>query len=178
MIKISFVVAMNADCLIGINNKLPWDIPDELVHFKKITMGKSVIMGRKTFETIGRPLPGRNNIVITRNQDWQYEGVTVCHTVEDAVFHAKQLIVHSQEPEICIIGGREIFLMAGSIVNNLKITYVDFPVTVTDSDNSYVFFPDMDYSRFQLIKKQLFFAKEMGTQRLVECNYMEYQLVN
>jgi dihydrofolate reductase len=169
---------MNADYLIGINNKLPWNIPDELAHFKRITMGKPVIMGRKTFETIGHPLPGRDNIVITRDDNWQYEGVTVFHTIEDAVIYAKQFIVSSLEPEICIIGGREIFLTSVAIVNNLKITYVDFPIMVTDPKNSYVFFPDMDYSRFQLIEKQLFFAKEMLTQSLVECHYMEYQRIN
>ena len=178
MIKITFVVAMNADYLIGINNKLPWNIPDELAHFKKITMGKAVIMGRKTFETIGHPLPGRDNIVITRNKDWQYQGVTVCHTIEDAVIYAKQQLVSSLEPEICIIGGREIFLMSIAIVNKLKITYVDFPVTLTDHNNNYIFFPDIDYNRFQLIDKQLFFALEMLTQRLVRCMFMEYQYVN
>jgi len=83
--RIVLVAAMANDRVIGIDNTLPWHLPEDLKHFKAVTLGKPVIMGRKTFDSIGRPLPGRLNIVITRQTDWQQDGVTVAHSLPDAL---------------------------------------------------------------------------------------------
>ena len=79
---ISFVVAMNPDHVIGRDNQLPWHIPADLAHFKRLTIGKPVVMGRRTFESIGRPLPQRHNIVVTRDRGYVAEGCTIAHSIE------------------------------------------------------------------------------------------------
>ena len=80
---LSLVVAMDANRGIGVDNKLPWHLPEDLAHFKRVTLGHPIIMGRKTFESIGRPLPGRRNIVVTRNSEWRHEGVDGVHSLDD-----------------------------------------------------------------------------------------------
>ena len=82
---ISFVVAMTPDHVIGRDNQLPWHIPADLAHFERLTIGKPVIMGRRTFESIGRPLPQRHNIVVTRDRSYVAEGCTMAHSIEDAL---------------------------------------------------------------------------------------------
>jgi len=83
--KISMIAAMAENRVIGKDNKMPWHLPEELGHFKRITMGKPIVMGRNTFESIGRPLPGRKNIVVSTNRALVIEGVTVVHSVEEAI---------------------------------------------------------------------------------------------
>ena len=90
-ITLSMIVAMDKNALIGANGTMPWHLPQELQYFKRMTIGKPVIMGRKTFESIGRALPGRPNLVITRQQGWQHAGVQVLHSLEDAIEAAKPL---------------------------------------------------------------------------------------
>lgn len=90
--------------VIGKNNKMPWHIPNELAYFKEKTMGKAIVMGRNTFESIGRPLPGRLNIVITRNTSYNPEGVTVVHSIEEAIEIARK-----HHEEVMVIGGEQIF---------------------------------------------------------------------
>ena len=87
----AMMLAMDKNQLIGSGGDLPWKIPGELAYFKQVTMGKPVIMGRKTFESMGRPLPGRSNIVVSRNTQWQAEGVTVCDSVESALTVARDV---------------------------------------------------------------------------------------
>lgn len=116
---ISLLVAHDLDHVIGVDNRMPWHIPAELGYFKKMTMGKAVVMGRKTFESIGRPLPGRLNIIITRNPSYEAAGVTVVHTLEEAVSLAKDYA-----EEVMIIGGSEIFKMAMDIADRLYITVI------------------------------------------------------
>lgn len=99
---ITLVVAMDAAQGIGINNALPWRLPEDLAHFKRTTIGRPVVMGRRTFESIGRPLPNRRNIVITRNTDWTHAGVETVHSVREAL----ELV--AQVP-CCVIGGAQIF---------------------------------------------------------------------
>src|SRR3954452_17677324 len=101
---ISFVVAMDENRVIGKNNQLPWHLPEDLKFFKRVTMGHPIAMGRKTHESIGRPLPGRENIIITRNKDYTSEGCTVFHSVKDFVKYSRHI-----EDEIFVIGGAEIF---------------------------------------------------------------------
>ncbi|CAM3049760.1 dihydrofolate reductase [Filibacter tadaridae] len=119
---ISLLVAHDPDRVIGLNNKLPWHIPEDLAYFKKMSMGKSIIMGRKTYESIGRPLPGRLNIVVTRNKDFTAEGVTIVHDLNEAIAQGE-----NYADEVMIIGGAEIFRLAMGIANRLYITYIQKP---------------------------------------------------
>ena len=101
---ISLIVAHDLNRVIGKDNKMPWHIPNELAYFKEKTMGKAIVMGRNTFESIGRPLPGRLNIVITRNTAYKPDGVTVVHSIEDAIDLARK-----HHEEVMVIGGEQIF---------------------------------------------------------------------
>jgi len=117
----SIIVAMGTNRCIGVNNDLPWKLSADLKYFKATTMGKPIIMGRKTFESIGRPLPGRTNIVITRSQTWSAEGVNVVHSVADA----KVLAEGEGAAEVMIIGGAEIYALALAETDKLYVTVVD-----------------------------------------------------
>jgi len=101
---ISLIVAHDLNRVIGKDNKMPWHIPNELAYFKEKTMGKAIVMGRNTFESIGRPLPGRLNIVITRNAAYKPDGVTVVNSIEDAIELARK-----HHEEVMVIGGEQIF---------------------------------------------------------------------
>ena len=122
MTKISMIAAMAKNRVIGKDNDMPWHMPADLAHFKKVTMGKPVIMGRKTFESIGRPLPGRKNIVITRNLDWQAEGVEVTSSPELAL----QLVEGTEE--VMLIGGGNIYQQFLPKADNLYLTFIDLDV--------------------------------------------------
>lgn len=98
---------------------MPWHLPGDLAYFKRVTMGKPIIMGRNTFESIGRALPGRRNIVISRNADYQASGAEVVHSLEEAI------ALVSDQPEIMIIGGQQIFTQALPIADRLYITKID-----------------------------------------------------
>ncbi|RHW37598.1 type 3 dihydrofolate reductase [Lysinibacillus yapensis] len=116
---ISLIVALDKNRVIGYEKKMPWHLPGELKYFKEQTMGKPMIMGRKTFESIGRPLPGRRNIVITRNENYNVEDVEVVTSLEEA------LEICEGEQEIMIIGGEQIFKLALPIADRLYITHID-----------------------------------------------------
>ncbi len=116
---ISLMVAHDPNGVMGVNNDLPWHIPEDLKYFKETTMGKAMVMGRKTYESIGRPLPGRLNIVITRNPDYQAEGVTVVQTLDEAI-----QIARDYAEEVMIIGGAEIFKLSLNVADRLYITEV------------------------------------------------------
>ncbi|MGH2317717.1 dihydrofolate reductase [Planococcus sp. SE5232] len=116
---ISLMVAHDQNRVIGIGNELPWHIPADLAYFKEHTIGKGIVMGRNTYESIGRPLPKRRNIVVTRNDDYEAEGVDVVHNIQDAVKLAKE--VHE---EVMIIGGEQIFNSVLDDADRLYITLV------------------------------------------------------
>jgi dihydrofolate reductase len=109
---------MTDACVIGRDNTLPWHLPDDLKRFKRLTLGKPIIMGRKTFESIGKPLPGRQNIVVTRDTNYQRDGITVVHDVDAAIRAA------GQAPEIMIIGGAELFRIALPAAGRIHLTRV------------------------------------------------------
>ncbi|WP_374193947.1 dihydrofolate reductase [Alkalihalobacillus sp. BA299] len=117
---ISFLVAMDKNRVIGKDNDLPWRLPADLAYFKKVTMGHPIVMGRKTYESIGRPLPGRENIIITRNQNYSAEGCTVLHSLDDV-----KKVIDDSTKEVFIIGGAEIFKEAFPIADKLYITHID-----------------------------------------------------
>lgn len=118
---ISLIVAHDLNRVIGHENKMPWHIPSELAYFKEKTMGKAIVMGRNTFESIGRPLPGRLNIVITRNQSYHQEGVTVVHTIEEAIALARKY-----HDEVMVIGGEQIFKEVLPYADLLYVTCIEY----------------------------------------------------
>jgi len=117
--KLSIIVAMAANRVIGHGNRLPWHLPADLKHFRQITMGKPILMGRKTWESIGRPLPGRLNIVITRNHGYKAEGCVVVHSV-DAALRAAQ-----GHDEVMLIGGEQLYRQVLPDADTLYVTQVD-----------------------------------------------------
>ena len=116
------IAAMANNRVIGLDNKMPWHLPADLQHFKKVTTGKPVIMGRKTFESIGRPLPGRRNIIITRNSEYQAEGIETVTTPEAAL----ELVVDVEE--VMIIGGGNIYQQFLERTERLYLTFIDLDV--------------------------------------------------
>jgi dihydrofolate reductase len=116
--QLTLVVAMDAKRGIGIDNKLPWHLPEDLAHFKRVTLGQPIIMGRKTFDSIGRPLPGRRNIVVTRNRDWHADGV-------DAVGSLEEAIALAGDAPASIIGGAQIFNEALEFADRMIVTHIE-----------------------------------------------------
>lgn len=117
---ISLMVAHDPNLVMGLNNDLPWYIPEDLQYFKETTMGKAMVMGRKTYESIGRPLPGRLSIVITRDESYEaVEGVVVVHNLQDAIERAQ-----AYAEEVMIIGGAEVFQLSMDIADRLYITEI------------------------------------------------------
>jgi len=116
--KISIVVAMDANGVIGRDNELPWHLPADLQHFKKTTMGKPILMGRKTWESIGRPLPGRTNIVITRDSDYQADGCVVVNSIDAAMAAA------GEQDEVMVIGGAEFYRQVLPRADTLYLTRI------------------------------------------------------
>ena len=121
---ISHVVAFSENMVIGIDNKLPWNLPKDLQHFKNYTINKSIIMGRKTYESIGRPLPNRNNIVISKTLS-NLEGIYVCESLDDALNQARTLNKNAQN-EIVMIGGARVFLESAHLVNKTANNWIRY----------------------------------------------------
>jgi len=119
-VQISIIVARAENGVIGIGNQMPWHLPEDLKFFKRVTMGKPVIMGRKTLESIGRPLPGRANIVISRQRDLALEGVTVVPSLEAALEAARA----TGADEAMIIGGGQVYAQAMPLAGRLYVTHV------------------------------------------------------
>ncbi len=134
---ISIIAAMDINRLIGNNNQLPWYLPADFAHFKAVTMGKPIIMGRKTYESIGKPLPGRANIVLSRNPDVSFEGVECVNSVADA------LALVPDAEEVMVIGGSTIYEMLLPQVNRLYFTYVEAEF------NGDAWFPAFDEQQWQ-----------------------------
>jgi dihydrofolate reductase len=137
---ISFLVAMDRNKVIGRNNELPWHLPEDLKYFKRMTMGHPIAMGRKTHESIGRILPGRENIIITRNTDYKCEGCKVFSSIEDFVRYCNDM-----EGEIFVIGGAEIFRETFDYADRLYITCIH------EEFEGDTFFPEFDNSHWNLI---------------------------
>lgn len=138
---LTIVVATDRRRGIGINNKLPWHLPEDLAFFKRTTSGHPIIMGRKTFESIGRPLPKRRNIVVTRNPGWQHEGAETASSLPAAV-------VLAGEGEAFIIGGAQIYAEALPLTQRLIVTEID---KAFDCD---AFFPQIDPAVWQEVSRE------------------------
>jgi len=146
--KLALIVAMDQKGVIGLNNALPWRLSSDLKNFKSITMGKPIIMGRKTWESIGKLLPGRENIVITRNKDYSADGGVVCHSLDEA------LQLYGAVPEVVVIGGHDIFKSALDQADRLYLTEVHADV-LGDT-----WFPVFDRTEWKQIERQEFEADE------------------
>jgi dihydrofolate reductase len=133
---LSLIVATSTNNAIGKDNKMLWHLPEDFKYFKNTTWGMPIIMGRKTFESIGKALPGRTNIVITNNKNWQAAGVEVAHSLEDAI----TLAAKTNATEIFITGGAEIYKQSMAMADKIYITKVN---THIDGD---AFFPEIDES--------------------------------
>lgn len=140
--RLSLIVAMSENRVIGRNNRLPWHLPADLKRFKQLTTGHAVIMGRKTFESIGKPLPNRRNIVITRDRNFRADGAEVAHGFDEAIAMAKA------DSEVFIAGGAEVFREAASGADRMYITLVHAHI---EGD---VFFPDVDWSEWTLVENE------------------------
>jgi len=116
--RLTLVVAIDANGGIGIDNRMPWHLPEDFAHFKRVTLGKPVIMGRKTFDSIGRVLPGRRNIVVTRNADWSHEGAERAASLDAA-------IAMLGDASASIIGGAQIFAQAMDVAGAMIVTHID-----------------------------------------------------
>jgi len=129
---ISLIAAIGKNNELGKNNTLLWHLPADMKHFRETTSGRSVIMGRKTFESIGKPLPNRKNIVITRDQNYKKEGIEVVHSLEEAIEKTKE------EKESFVIGGAEIYKQVFPIADKLYITHIEAEDKEADA-----FFPEI-----------------------------------
>lgn len=146
--KISIIVAMDRNNIIGIDNDLPWRLSSDLKRFKAITMGKPIIMGRKTHESIGRPLPGRENIIITRDESYKAEGCTVIHNIDDLIVFCKA------QDEIMIMGGAEIYRQTLSKADKLYLTEVHAEV------DGNIVFPKLEKSEWEEVTRENHSADE------------------
>jgi len=123
-VAVAIIAAVAANGVIGNGNAIPWRLPSDFAHFKRMTVGKPLIMGRKTFESIGRPLPGRTNIVVSRQSDYQPPGVIVIPSLEEALARAQEIAKADRANEVMIGGGAEIYAQALPLADRLYITHV------------------------------------------------------
>lgn len=123
-IRIAMIAGVAENGVIGIDQTIPWRVPSDMAFFKHTTMGKPVIMGRKQYETVGKPLPGRANIVVTRQEGYQPEGVIVVHDVEAALEKARDIAVADGVDEIMVIGGGELYAQLMTRADRLYISHI------------------------------------------------------
>lgn len=123
--NLAIIVAQAKNRVIGVNNKLPWHLPEDLRYFKQVTMAKPIIMGRNTYESIGRPLPGRTNIVISRQESYAPNGVKVVSSLEAAIEMAESIALIDGAAEAMVIGGGQIYAQALEKADRLYLTEVD-----------------------------------------------------
>jgi len=145
---ISMIVAMAENRAIGKDNDLLWHLPDDFKHFKSVTMGKPILMGRKTYESIGKPLPGRENIVITRDKNFSADGTTLVNSIPDA------LEASEQYDEVMVIGGASFYEQMLPVANRLYITVVQATFAAD------AFFPDINLDEWDVIEQSEHAADE------------------
>lgn len=136
------IVAVANNGVIGVNNTLPWHIPEDLKRFRALTMGHHIIMGRKTYESLGRLLPGRTTVIVTRNRGYQIEGAVAVHSLEEAMRFCQQ------DEELFLIGGAQLYQEGLKLVNKLYITRVDIEV------QGDAFLPEIDWNAWTMIEKK------------------------
>lgn len=164
-IRLSLVCALARNRAIGLNNRLPWHLPRDLAHFKAVTMGHPIIMGRKTFDSIGRPLPGRRNIVVTRQRDWSRDGVTVAGSLDAAIASATEVARQLECPEIMLIGGASLYELALPLAQRLYLTEVHADVPGD------AFFPPISPVDWLEVSREEFFSDEKNP---IACAFVTY----
>lgn len=165
---ISIVVAMAKNNVIGANGEMPWKLSSDLKRFKRDTMGKPIVMGRKTWESIGRPLPGRPNIVVTRNADYNAQGATVVTSLKDALNFAIEQCAELNVDEICLIGGGQLYKEAIDKADRLYVTHV---MAEPEGDT---WFPQIRPTQWKTIIEETFNAGEKDS---ADTRYAVYERI-
>jgi len=147
-VRLALIAAVAENGVIGRDNALPWRLPGDLAHFRRVTMGKPIVMGRRTFESIGRALPGRSNIVITRNPAFEAQGCRVVHALEPALELAVDIALEDAVEELVVIGGAAIYAGALPRADRIYLTQVRAPVPGD------TFFPDTDWTRWRETERE------------------------
>ena len=140
---LSLIAAMDRNRVIGVDNDLPWRLPDDMRHFRRTTTGKPVIMGRKTYESIGKPLPKRYNIVLTRNREFAADGVVVCNDPQCAIDEAQA----TDAEEVVVIGGEAIYRLFLQQADRLYLTFVAADVAGD------IYFPEVDFDQWKEVER-------------------------
>lgn len=158
--RLSIIVAMASNRTIGMNNTLPWRIPADLQHFKRLTMGHHMIMGRKTFESIGKPLPGRTTVVVSRDSGLKIEGCTVVHSFPDAIAAC------AHDPQAFVVGGADIYAQALDLVDTLYITEIQQDV-IGDA-----WFPEINTTEWLEVSREI---HRQDAPEPLEFHFVEYR---
>lgn len=161
---ISLIAAMAQNRVIGKDNRLPWRLPADMAYFKQTTMGHPVVMGRKTFESIGKPLPGRRNIILTRDPDFRAEGCEVCHSIT-----AVLALSRAGEKEFFIIGGDSVYSAFFPLADRLYLTFI------AQSFAGDAFFPEIDARKWRLVSKT---QGEINEKNPYEYSFLIYEAVS
>ncbi len=140
---VTIVAAIASNGVIGRDGGLPWRLPEDLARFKRLTMGHVLVMGRRTYDSIGRPLPGRTTIVVTRQPGWSADGVEVAAGLDDALSRAA-----ANDQEVFVVGGSQVYAAALPVAHRLALTLVD---DCLDGDT---YFPDVDWSRWREVRRE------------------------
>lgn len=157
--KLSIIAAMASNRTIGINNTLPWRIPEDLKRFKALTMGHHMIMGRKTFDSIGKPLPGRTTVIVSRNQALQIEGCIIAHSLQEA------LAACANDEEIFIVGGAELYAQALPLADTLYLTEIQKDVAGD------AHFPEFDKTEWREVARE---KRYQQTPQSLEFDFVTY----
>ena len=162
MSKLSIIVAMAQNRTIGVNNTLPWRCTEDLKHFKALTMGHHMIMGRKTFDSIGKPLPGRTTVVVTRDKDLKVDGCLVTHSLQEAISAC------AGDTEVFIVGGADIYAQSLGLADTLYITEIQQDV---EGD---AHFPDFDKPAWQETAREV---RSQETPQPLQYHFVTYQRI-
>lgn len=160
MSRVSLIVAMAKNRVIGINNTLPWRLPADLKHFKALTMGHHMIMGRKTYESIGKQLPGRTTVVVSRDRNLKIEGCIVAHSLPEAIKTC------ANASHIFVIGGAEIYAQAINLADTLYITEIQKDVAGD------AVFPELENLKWREVSREIHRQEEPEP---LEYSFVEYQ---
>ena len=158
MSKLSLIVAIAKNGVIGVNNTLPWHLPEDLKRFKALTMGHHIVMGRKTYDSLGRLLPGRTTVIVTRNKNYHVEGALIANSLSEA------LTLCANDDEVFLIGGAELYQSGLTLADKLYITEIDLEV---EGD---AHFPPIPYAEFKEVAREAY-VSEKG----MKFNYVTYQ---
>ncbi len=165
-VRLSILAAVAKNGVIGKNNALPWHLPADLKHFKSLTMGHMIVMGRKTYDSIGRPLPGRTNIVITSQSSFQPAGVTVVHSLEEALGMKKSSDMPKDDGERFIIGGAALYQQAIAHSHRMYLTEIQHAF---DGDT---YFPEYNKDQWHEISREQHFTNQSENETPIEYHFV------